>query len=96
MNCRHCNQKLKNVFIDLSFSPPSNAYLNYEDLSKPECYYPLKVMVCEKCFLVQTIDFLEADHLFQKDYAYFSSSSKSWLNHAKTVSYTHLTLPTIE
>ena len=86
MNCRHCNQKLKDVFIDLSFSPPSNAYLNHDDLSKPESYYPLKIMVCEKCFLVQTIDFFKADHLFQKDYAYFSSSSKSWLNHAKTFS----------
>ena len=45
MNCRHCDKILKNIFLDLNFTPPSNAYLNKEDLSKPEKYYPLKVYV---------------------------------------------------
>ena len=82
MKCRHCSAPLENVFLDLGFAPPSNAYLSKEDLSKPEIYYPLKVRVCEQCWLVQTEDFASAESLFNNDYAYFSSTSKSWLDHA--------------
>jgi hypothetical protein len=87
MNCRHCNTFLKHVFLDLGFAPPSNAYLNLDDLNKPEKYYPLKVKVCSQCWLVQTEDYQQADELFRHDYAYFSSTSKQWLAHA--ASYTH-------
>ena len=83
MNCRHCDKILKNIFLDLNFTPPSNAYLNKEDLSKPEKYYPLKVYVCDKCWLVQTIDYIDAEDLFTSEYAYVSSTSTSWLKHAK-------------
>ena len=62
---------------------PINAYLSYSGLTKPEKYYPLKVLVCEHCWLVQTEDYTEADDLFTADYAYFSSTSTSWLQHAK-------------
>lgn len=82
MICRHCNEPLKHVFLDLGFAPPSNAYLNPEDLQKPELYFPLKLFVCEHCWLVQTQDFARADELFTKDYAYFSSVSQTWLEHA--------------
>ena len=82
MNCRHCNTELKHIFIDLGFAPPSNAYLSVNELNSSETYYPLKLYVCEKCWLVQTIDYTKAEDLFSKDYAYFSSVSKSWLNHA--------------
>lgn len=82
MNCRHCNQPLEHVFLDLGFAPPSNAYLTKADLIKPERYYPLKLFVCKHCWLVQTEDYTEADELFSNDYAYFSSVSKSWLEHA--------------
>lgn len=82
MNCRHCHQPLQHVFLDLGFSPPSNAYLKQEDLRKPERYYPLKLFVCEHCWLVQTDDYTQADELFSPDYAYFSSVSQSWLAHA--------------
>ena len=83
MNCRHCDQELKHVFLDLGFAPPSNAYLSQEDLSKPELYFPLKLYVCHHCFLVQTEDYACADELFSSDYAYFSSVSTGWLKHAK-------------
>jgi SAM-dependent methyltransferase len=82
MNCRHCHQPLEHVFLDLGFAPPSNAYLSEGDLGKPERYYPLKLFVCEHCWLVQTEDYAQADELFNPDYAYFSSVSKSWLAHA--------------
>lgn len=82
MNCRHCHHPLQHVFLDLGFAPPSNAYLSGADLKKPERYYPLKLFVCEHCWLVQTEDYAQADELFSHDYAYFSSVSHSWLAHA--------------
>ena len=83
MNCRHCGTPLTHTFVDLGFAPPSNAYLTEADLSKPEKYYPLKVKVCDQCWLVQTEDYADADELFSADYAYFSSTSPGWLAHAK-------------
>jgi SAM-dependent methyltransferase len=83
MKCRHCCQELEHTFIDLGFSPPSNAYLKMQDLKRPEKHYPLQVMVCNECWLVQTLDYADADELFTADYAYFSSTSNSWLAHAK-------------
>lgn len=82
MKCRHCNAPLQETFLDLGFAPPSNAYLNLEDLSRPEVTYPLRIKVCEQCWLAQTEDYTEADELFSRDYAYFSSTSRSWLDHA--------------
>ena len=83
MKCRHCYTTLSHDFLDLGFAPPSNAYLSFEDLQRPEKFYPLKVMVCDQCWLVQTEDYAQADELFNADYAYFSSTSKLWLSHAK-------------
>lgn len=83
MLCRHCKTPLVHKFLDLGFAPPSNAYLSEEDLNKPELTFPLKLYVCDSCWLVQTQDFANADALFTKDYAYFSSTSTSWLAHAK-------------
>jgi SAM-dependent methyltransferase len=82
MNCRHCNAKLAHVFLDLGRAPPSNAYLSTAAVSEPETTYPLKLYVCDQCWLVQTEDYSQADELFSKDYAYFSSTSVSWLRHA--------------
>jgi len=82
MNCRHCHTPLEHVFLDLGFAPPSNAYLSATDLDAPELYFPLKLFVCEQCWLVQTKDYARANELFNADYAYFSSISQSWLNHA--------------
>jgi SAM-dependent methyltransferase len=83
MKCRHCGTPLVHTFLDLGFAPPSNAYLTEADLSKPEKHYPLKIKVCDQCWLVQTEDYAQADELFSPDYAYFSSTSSSWLAHAK-------------
>jgi SAM-dependent methyltransferase len=82
MNCRHCARPLTHTFLDLGFAPPSNAYLSAADLQRPEKYYPLKTRVCDHCWLVQTEDYAQADELFSADYAYFSSTSSSWLAHA--------------
>lgn len=82
MNCRHCLNELTYQWLDLGFAPPSNAYVSREQLSAPERYYPLRLFVCEKCWLVQTEDYAKANELFSGDYAYFSSISKSWLQHA--------------
>ncbi len=82
MNCRHCKTPLTHPFLDLGFAPPSNAYLTQADLASPEKYFPLKVMVCDHCWLVQTEDYAQADELFNADYAYFSSTSTGWLAHA--------------
>ena len=84
MNCRHCHAPLEHVFLDLGFAPPSNAYLSASDLQTPEHYFPLKLFVCDKCWLVQTEDYSRSDELFTKDYAYFSSTSTTWLAHAKS------------
>jgi hypothetical protein len=83
MNCRHCHAPLEHVFIDLGFAPPSNAYLSLADLSAPELHFPLKLYVCAQCWLVQTVDYASADQLFGQDYAYFSSVSQTWLDHAR-------------
>lgn len=82
MNCRHCHAVLEHVFLDLGFAPPSNAYLTTTDLNKSELYFPLKLFVCTQCWLVQTEDYAQPGELFNRDYAYFSSVSHSWLNHA--------------
>ena len=84
MKCRHCGALLSHTFLNLGFAPPSNAYLTSNDLSKSEKYYPLKIRVCDQCWLVQTEDYAEADELFSSEYAYFSSTSSSWLAHAKS------------
>lgn len=82
MHCRHCQTPLQHVFLDLGFAPPSNAYLRAEQLHSPEVYFPLKLFVCDRCWLVQTEDYAQADSLFTSDYAYFSSTSQGWLDHA--------------
>jgi hypothetical protein len=86
MKCRHCSKPLIHTFLDLGHAPPSNAYLKIEDLNKQEIYYPLKIKVCNSCWLVQTEDYAEADALFTSEYPYFSSTSSGWLNHAQTYS----------
>jgi SAM-dependent methyltransferase len=84
MKCRHCQAQLQHVFIDLGFAPRSNDYLSPEDLHSSEKYFPLKIFICDQCWLAQTEDYSSAGELFRKDYAYFSSTSAGWLAHAKT------------
>lgn len=84
MKCRHCHAKLKKVFLDLGKAPPSNSYLSRSDLRRPETFFPLRLLVCSVCNLVQTEDHASADTFFSSDYAYYSSTSKSWLAHTKS------------
>ena len=83
MHCRFCNTELQHVFIDLVNAPASNSFLTHEALNEPEVYYPLKVYTCHKCFLVQVDEYKKSDAIFDDQYVYFSSYSKSWLAHAK-------------
>lgn len=83
MKCRFCNNHLTKEFIDLVNSPPSNSFLIREQLNVPEVFYPLKLYVCDTCFLVQIDEYKNSDEIFDHDYAYFSSFSTSWLDHAK-------------
>jgi SAM-dependent methyltransferase len=83
MNCRHCGAAVRLPFVDLGSAPPSNAYLSAESVNAQEKRFPLRVLVCEDCWLVQTDDVATAAELFDEDYAYFSGFSSSWLAHAE-------------
>lgn len=83
MKCRHCGQLISLPFLDLGSAPPSNAYLDKTDLNGPETWFPLRLLVCENCWLVQTEDHTGREALFTQNYAYFSSYSSTWLAHAQ-------------
>lgn len=83
MKCRHCTSELRLPFLDLGSAPPSNAYLTETDLRASDVWFPLRLLVCESCWLVQTEDYAGRETLFTDDYAYFSSFSTSWLAHAE-------------
>jgi SAM-dependent methyltransferase len=83
MHCRHCRAALTLPFLDLGTAPPSNAYLTAAQLDAPEKWFPLRVFTCTSCWLVQTQDYAHHGELFASDYAYFSSYSQSWLQHAE-------------
>ena len=81
-NCLFCDTKLSHTFVDLGMSPPCESYRKPEQQNEMEAFYPLHAYVCEKCFLVQLQEYVNPENIFS-DYAYFSSYSDSWLQHAK-------------
>ncbi len=83
MKCRFCKTELKHTFIDLLNSPASNSFLTEDQLNEPEVFFPLKVYTCHNCFLVQVDEYKKSDAIFDSNYVYFSSYSKSWLEHAR-------------
>ncbi len=83
LTCRFCEAPLEHPFVDLGMSPIANAYPRPEDLGSMEPFYPLRVYVCERCFLVQLPAHHAPERLFDADYAYFSSYSDSWLAHCR-------------
>jgi SAM-dependent methyltransferase len=83
VKCRFCGAPLADVFADLVAAPPSNAYLTASQLDLPERYFPLKLYTCRRCWLVQLPAHLASEDIFAADYAYFSSYSSSWLEHAR-------------
>jgi SAM-dependent methyltransferase len=80
--CRLCGSPLSEVFADLGSTPLCESYLSAEDLAKGEPFYPLCTYVCSQCFLVQVPEIVSPHDIFSH-YAYFSSYSDSWLEHAK-------------
>ncbi|BDI14794.1 SAM-dependent methyltransferase [Nostoc cf. commune SO-36] len=81
-NCMFCGTGLQHTFVDLGMSPPCESYRSRKQLNEVEPFYPLHVYVCEECFLVQLQEYISPENIFS-DYAYFSSYSDSWLQHAK-------------
>ena len=86
MICRFCKNEVNDIFLDLGFQPPSNSYLSNDDLKSYEITYPLRLFVCNNCWLVQTEDFVKETTFFNEDYAYFSSTSVTWVEHAEKYS----------
>src|SRR5271166_1153 len=78
--CRFCGRGLQRTFVDLGMSPLCETYPSTADLNRGETYYPLHVLVCEGCWLVQLEEYETPDKIFS-DYPYFSSFSDSWLKH---------------
>jgi 2-polyprenyl-3-methyl-5-hydroxy-6-metoxy-1,4-benzoquinol methylase len=83
MKCRFDGLLLTEEFVNLGFSPPSNSFLLEKQLNEAETYYPLKLFVSERSFLVQLDEFKRAEEIFSDDYVYFSSFSTTWLEHSK-------------
>jgi len=83
MRCRHCSAPVALELVDLGTAPPSNAYLSAERLHAPETWFPLRVLVCESCWLAQTEDMADASLYFDAEYAYFSGYSRTWLDHSQ-------------
>ncbi|MEO5977269.1 MAG: class I SAM-dependent methyltransferase [Chryseolinea sp.] len=83
MNCRFCKEPLYNKFVELVNSPLSNSFLSFDQLNESEGYYPLTIYACSKCHLVQVDEYKKAEDIFNSEYVYFSSYSKSWVQHAK-------------
>ncbi len=82
LTCRNCKKSELHKFVDLGFCPPSNSFLDAAALLEAEIHYPLTVFVCTDCWLCQTHDYLKREDFFSNSYVYFSSTSKSWLQHA--------------
>ena len=82
-NCRFCGSALRHTFVDLGMSPLCESYVAEEDLDAMEPFYPLHVLVCDECWLVQLQEYVSGEEIFGGDYAYFSSYSESWVEHAR-------------
>lgn len=83
LSCRACGAKLEHTFVDLGMSPISNAMRHPTQAREVEPFYPLHAYVCDACKLVQVDDVEPAETHFHGNYTYFSSFSKSWVEHAR-------------
>ena len=86
--CRFCGAALQHEVVDLGMSPLCETFPTSEQINRMEKFYPLRVFVCDRCFLVQREQYVDTTEIFSSEYPYFSSYSESWLRHAKT--YTDL------
>jgi SAM-dependent methyltransferase len=83
VKCRLCQADATSVFVDLGSAPPSNSFLSEAQLNEPEVYYPLRVVVCDRCHLVQIDEYKKSVEIFGEEYVYFSSVSRTWIDHAR-------------
>ncbi len=81
-HCRICNRSLNTTFLDLGMSPLCESFRTTGEVNEMEPYYPLHALVCDGCFLVQLQEYVQPEHIFT-EYAYFSSYSTSWVEHAR-------------
>lgn len=81
--CLGCGAPLTRTWVDLGLQPLSNNFISHEDAGWAEAVYPLHARVCDVCLLVQVDSVVPPDAIFNKDYAYFSSFSDSWLAHCR-------------
>jgi hypothetical protein len=86
-HCRLCGLRLQHVFVDLGMSPLCEAFVPADKVDGMEPYFPLRVLVCDDCFLVQLKEYVGPESIFE-EYAYFSSYSTSWVEHARQ--YCHM------
>jgi hypothetical protein len=89
-SCRFCSARLQDTFVDLGMSPLCESFLPGDQINAMEPFYPLHVWVCRACFLVQLQEYVSPEHIFT-EYAYFSSFSRAWLDHAEK--YTDMVVP---
>jgi SAM-dependent methyltransferase len=82
-HCRLCGEQLTRTLVDLGMSPLCESILTRDDLDEMEAYFPLRVLLCDHCFLAQLREYVAPGHIFRR-YAYFSSYSTSWVAHAET------------
>lgn len=80
--CRFCGASLRTTFVDLGMSPLCQTHIQLDQLHEMETFYPLHAYVCDRCFLVQLQEFVTPGEIFT-EYAYFSSYSTSWVEHAR-------------
>ncbi|MDA9409906.1 class I SAM-dependent methyltransferase [Bradyrhizobium sp. CCBAU 45384] len=80
--CRLCGARLEKNFVDLGMSPLCESFLRGDQVDQMEAYFPLRVLVCDRCFLVQLQEYVKPAEIFT-EYAYFSSYSSSWIEHAR-------------
>src|SRR5690554_7063728 len=80
--CRLCDAPLSHTVVNLGMSPPCESFLPPDLVDEAELYYPLHVMICDDCLLVQLRDYVKPEEIFT-EYAYFSSYSTSWVEHAR-------------
>src|SRR6201991_633214 len=80
--CRFCAAPLRHTFVDLGMSPLCESYVPAERVNAMEPFYPLHAKICESCLLVQLEEYVTGEDIFS-EYAYFSSYSDSWIEHAR-------------
>ena len=83
LRCRICDSPLRTTFVDLGASPPCEAILSETTVESGEVFYPLHARICDECLLVQVPEVIAAEQIFTDSYAYFSSFSTSWVEHAR-------------